>query len=360
MGRYLEHLIPALDAAGARLTILAQHRDAAWLREAAPGSVVMIPAGVASRPSRLIWEQLGLPAIARRVHADVIFSPHYTMPLLTRVPVVVTLHDATFFSLPETHTRGKRLFFRTWIRLSLARAAAIVVPSEATRSEVLRWTGSRSAISVAYHGVNGATFHPPTPEQTAEAAAMMAPAEHWLAFLGTLEPRKNLSSLITAFADVAADDRVAARYPGLVLALAGGAGWDTTLSETIAASPVGDRIKRLGFVADAALPGLLGNAEVVVYPSLGEGFGLPVLEAMATSAAVLTTPLLALPEVGGDVAAYTDPDPASIAAALIALLLDDDGRNGRASSGPAQAARFTWAASALEHARVFTAAWRKN
>jgi glycosyltransferase involved in cell wall biosynthesis len=352
VGRYLEHLLPALEAYGTRLTIVAKKSDAGWLADSVPGATVVVPrASIDSRARRLVWEQAGLPRLAARHSADVIFSPHYTMPLASRLPVVVTLHDATFFSNPELHSRGKRVFFRTWIRRSLTSAAALIAPSAATRAEVARWTGLPvDKVTVAFHGVDAATFHAPSRTET-DAARALVGGDDWIAFLGTLEPRKNLVALVEAFATVAA--RLADRFPDLRLVLAGGKGWDDRLDAAIARSPVRDRIVRLGFVPNSALPGILGSSLAVAYPSLGEGFGLPVLEAMACGAPVVTTRLLALPEVGGDVAVYTEPDAASIAGTLVTLLGDDADRADRAKRGLARAAEFGWAASAQTHAAVF-------
>jgi glycosyltransferase involved in cell wall biosynthesis len=354
VGRYLEHLLPALDAAGTRLTIVAKRADAGWLAESVPGATVVVPrASIDSRARRLVWEQLALPRLAARHSADVIFSPHYTMPLGARLPVVVTLHDATFFSHPELHGRGKRIFFREWIARSLKSAAALIAPSAATRSEVARWTGLPvDKVTVAFHGVDAATFHAPS-EAERDAARALVGGTEWIAFLGTLEPRKNLVALVQAFGTVAADPGIATRFPDLRLVLAGGRGWDDRLDAAILASPVADRIVRLGFVDNSALPGILGSSLAVAYPSLGEGFGLPVIEAMACGAPVVTTRLLALPEVGGDVAVYTEPDAASIAETLVKLLGDDAERADRSRRGLARAAEFGWAQSAATHAAVF-------
>jgi glycosyltransferase involved in cell wall biosynthesis len=280
------------------------------------------------------------------------------MPLLTRMPVVVALYDAIFFSNPELHSPLKGRFFRFWIRQSLRRSAAAIAPSEATRSELMRWAHPRhNRISVAYLGVDAGTFHVPQVAEIDRARATVG-AQSWIAFLGTLEPRKNVGNLVRAFADVVAAPVVAERYPDLRLALAGGKGWDTELERTLASSPVADRINRLGFVPNEDLAGLLGGSLATAYPSLGEGFGFPVLEAMACGSPILTTRLLSLPEVGGDVAVYSEPDVPAISAALIALLMDDADRSDRAELGPRRAAEFTWAASARAHLAVFDAVGR--
>ena len=357
VGRSLEYLVPALDKLGVRLTVVAQKRDVDWFAATAPGATVISPASLpTSRPLRLVWEQLGLPGVARRARADVIFSPHYTMPLFAGRPVVVALYDAIFFSHPELHSRLKGMFFRFWIRRSLKRAAACVAPSEATKSELLRLVSpGNDKIAVAWLGVDAGTFHVPTKADTAVATELVGHPK-WIAFLGTLEPRKNVGNLVRAFGALVTQADVRKRYPDLVLALAGGRGWDTELDEIVAASPVRERILRLGFVPNEALAGLLGGAVATAYPSLGEGFGFPVLEAMACGSPVLTTRLLSLPEVGGDVAVYADPDAASIETALAELLLDDAERKKRGKAGVERAAKFTWEACAFVHATVFAEA----
>ena len=131
--------------------------------------------------------------------------------------------------------------------------------------------------------------------------------------------------------------------------LAGGSGWDDTIDATVAEVPSHLRVLRPGYLRFTDLPGYLGGAIVVAYPSHGEGFGLPVLEAMACGAPVLTTERLSLPEVGGDAVAYTEPDPDSIAASLTALLDDPERREQLAAAGHERSLEFTWAASAEAH-----------
>ncbi len=356
VGRYLEYLLPALVSEVGRLTIVVQPRDEEWMRAQVPGaSIVASAAAGRSRPLRLIWEQFGLPRLARRHGADVIFSPHYTMPLLAGMPVVVTLHDATFFSHPELHSRLKAMFFRFWIRRSVRSASACIVPSEATRSEVVRFAGAHGReIAVAYHGVDTVAFHVPSAAESATAAELVG-SPHWIAFLGTLEPRKNVGNLVRAFGSLAVRADVRDRYPDLVLALAGGKGWDAELDGIIAESPARDKILSLGFVPNDALAGLLGGAVATAYPSLGEGFGLPVLEAMACGSPVLTTRLLSLPEVGGTVAVYSEPDADSIATVLGELVTNEAERATRSKQGIERARKFSWSASAQAHEAVFSA-----
>ena len=357
VGRYLDSLLPALVAAGVEVTALAQARDRPDFSALGIDCVpdLAVPAG---RVARLAWEQYGLPGVAARLKPDLLHSPHYTSPLRWRGPLAVTVHDATFFSDPQWHTRSKGPFFRTATRLAARRADVCIVPAQATADELHRRLGLEpDRIQVAHLGVDTELFQPPDDDARARAraAAGLGPDEEFVAFLGTLEPRKNVPALIRGW--VAACARTD-RPPALVLA--GGAGWDRELDAAVAAVPAGLRLLRPGYLPLADLPGLLGAAAVVAYPSLGEGFGLPVLEAMACGAAVLTTRRLALPEVGGDAVAYTEPEDTAIADALGWLLADPELRGQLGRAGLARAQRFSWAACAEAHLHGYEQALRRS
>lgn len=352
VGRYVDGLVGAYSHP---LAIVCRPPDVELFRRIAPhAETIAAPSWIGRAPLRLIWEQFALPGIARRVGADVIHSPHYTTTLLTRMPRVVTFHDATFFSDPAVHGRVKRVFFRAWIRLS-SRVADLVVPSAATESELRRYVRPHSPVTVAPHGVDRAIFHPPTEQEVAAFAARLhVDDDGWIAFLGTLEPRKNVPALIAAL-DVVAGHRARAGLSTPELLLAGAAGWDREVDGAIARASSA-RVRRTGYLPLGELPALLGGAALVAYPSLGEGFGLPVLEAMSVGAAVLTTPRLALPEVGGDTVAYSEPDEASLVTAITALLDAPDRRAELGELAQTRAATFTWARCAELHASAFAAA----
>jgi glycosyltransferase involved in cell wall biosynthesis len=177
----------------------------------------------------------------------------------------------------------------------------------------------------------------------------------YVAFLGTLEPRKNVPALVRAWTAACRD-----RPHPPVLVLAGGRGWDEEVDPAIAEVPAALRVVRPGYLPIEQLAGFLGGAQVVAYPSLGEGFGLPVLEAMACGAAVLTTRELSIPEVAGDAAAYSGTDAESIAAALAALLDDPARRAELGAAASRRAADFTWENCADVHLAVYAAADRSS
>jgi glycosyltransferase involved in cell wall biosynthesis len=354
VGRYVDGLVAALDASGANLALACQRSDAERYRRMAPSATVVPgPAAIAHRSARLAWEQTGLPLMAQHLGAEVIHSPYYTAPLRAACPVVVTVHDATFFTEPEHYERARGTFFRSATKTSLHRAARVIVPSKATRDELIRvLDADPTRLDVAYHGVDAETFHvPDEAERTRVRSRLGLVGSRYIAFLGAQEPRKNVPNLIRGWVAACAGLQ---DPPALVIA--GGSGHDDEIDRAITEVPPELRLLRPGYLRYADLPGFLGGAEVVAYPSHGEGFGLPVLEAMACGAAVLTTPRLSLPEVGGDAVAYTGEDPQTIGRDLAGLLSDPARREALGAAAHERARQFTWQASAEAHLAAYARA----
>ena len=286
-------------------------------------------------------------------------APHYTMPERSPVPCVVTIHDCTFFDHPEWHVRSKALLFRRAIRRAALQAAALVCVSEVTAARLQACCEVRAPIVVAPHGVDHGRFTPVEPSLGADAAVLDAsgvPRDRPLvSFVGTLEPRKGVASLVAAF------DRVADMQRDAVLVLGGQVGWGlSAIERALAAARHGDRIVRTGYLPDAAVPALLRQSTVVAYPALEEGFGLPALEALACGAPLITTEGTAMAEMAQGAASLVGPgDDAALADAL-ALAFEggkdasDVGR--RQALGLAVAAQFTWASSVEKHVGAYDVA----
>jgi glycosyltransferase involved in cell wall biosynthesis len=309
-----------------------------------------------ARPRRLLWEQTGAPRLAERVGADVWHGPHYTLPLRLRLPAVVTVHDLTFFEHPEWHERSKVAFFQRMMRASTRRAAAIIAVSEHTRARLASVLAPHAPVFVAPHGVDHTRFTTQAGADDRDRLAAVGIRPPYLAFAATLEPRKDVPTLIDAFA------RIAGAHPGVTLVIAGRDGWGATaVRDAAAASGVTTRIARVGWMDDDVLPAFFRQAELVAYPSLEEGFGLPALEALACGAVLVTTTGSAMAEVVGDAALLVRPrDPAGLARALDQALRDTGTRARLRAAGPARAAEFTWGASVDQHLAAYTAAARSG
>ncbi|MEN3308640.1 MAG: hypothetical protein V7603_4842 [Micromonosporaceae bacterium] len=353
VGRYIDGLLGALDKADADLVVVCQRTDAQRYSRLLPNAEVLAaPAAAAHRPARLAWEQTGLPLLAQQVGAAVLHSPFYTCPLRAACPVTVTVHDATFFTEPEHYEKSRGTFFRSAIKTSLRRAARVIVPSKATRDELIRLLDADpTRLDVAYHGVDHEAFHLPSDDEKARVRARLGLGETpYIAVLGAKEPRKNVPNLIRGWVSAVVD-----RPNPPALVIAGGSGHDDEIDHAVTEVPGPLRLLRPGYLRYADLPGYLGGALVAAYPSHGEGFGLPILEAMACGAPVLTTPRLSLPEVGGDAVAYTGERQEEIGRDLRALLDDENRRLTLAKAGFDRAKEFTWESSAEVH----LAAWAR-
>jgi len=349
-GHYTVALASGLAArTDVELHLLARRNDHARWSRIAPAATVH---GVAParRPDRLAWEQARGPALAKRLRADVWHGPHYTMPVRAGIPTVVTIHDLTFFDHPEWHERSKVVFFRRMIRAAARRATVLVCVSEYTADRLRAVVDPRGDVVVAYHGVDHDRFVAKG-DDDADLATLGAHGIQppYIAFMSTIEPRKNVPTLVRAFA------RVAESRPELRLVLAGSDGWGARAArDAIAASGVATRIIRPGYLADADVPALFRQAAVVAYPSFEEGFGLPALEGLACGAPVVTTLGSALAEVAGDAALLVAPDDDAALARALTSALDDPGVAARLrAAGPVRAADFTWARCVEQHVDAY-------
>jgi glycosyltransferase involved in cell wall biosynthesis len=279
---------------------------------------------------------------------DVVHAPSVAVPPRGRIPLVVTVHDAAPLLYPETYTRLGRRFHELGFAAANARADAIVAPTAAAADEVAAHTAiARERIRPIHHGVD----HTIATEAQVEAVRLVFDLEApYVLWVGTLEPRKNVSVLVDAFAR-AVDD---ADLPH-DLVLAGPQGW---LSESDAvaqrARALGRRVRFTGPLSPDELRALYRGADLFALPSRHEGFGLPALEAMAQGTAVVCSDLPVLREVTGGHARLVPPsDGDGWADALVALLRDDAARTALGEVGRVHSLGFTWARSCAQHVEVY-------
>jgi glycosyltransferase involved in cell wall biosynthesis len=287
-------------------------------------------------PSRdPLWHLRVARAASRE--CDVFLSTNsYLTSWFLRIPSAPMVFDLVAFDPALRPQRRSGLIERATLPLATRRAAALIAISQATADAlVARFPSTRGKVVVAPLAAPAAL------EDSAASLPDGVPETDYVLAVGTLEPRKNLPRLVAAFRRL--PEELQRAHP---LVITGRLGWDA--GETLdALRALGDRAIQTGFVPDAQLGELYRRCALFAYPSLGEGFGLPVLEAMAAGAPVLTSDRSSLPEVGGDAAAYCDPtDTAAIAAALEALLADPEHRRGLSEAGPIRAAEFSWGGTA--------------
>jgi glycosyltransferase involved in cell wall biosynthesis len=288
-------------------------------------------------PVRIGWEAAVLPFATLRDRLGVYHGTVNTLPAGIRAATAVTVHDLAFLHYPEQITAKRYQYLKRMIRYSVGRADVVLVPSEATKGDVVdAFRMDPDRVVVTPLGVD-ARFQPVSGPAVSSVRKLYVLQKPFILSVGTLEPRKNLPMLVRAFA------ALHEQFPH-DLVLAGPEGWlMDEIERTIAGSGIGDRVHRIGFIDDQALVALYSGADVVAIPSLYEGFGLPVLEAMASGAPVLTSNVSSLPEVAGDAAVLVDPaNLDSVVDGLRQLLTSDELRARLRAAGPTQAAPFTW------------------
>lgn len=338
---YIANLLPHLPAAdpNLRYTVFVG-REAG--QPNLPGATIWRSAWPTARPlARIAWEQFAQPLALWRCHPDIVHSLAFVSPALSPCPAVVTVYDVSFRLMPERFLPAQRLYLSIFTAHSCRHARRVIAISESTKADVARLFNIPTAkVDVACPGVDPA-FRPWPPADIEAFRVREGLPEKFILYLGTLEPRKNLAALIRAFKSLRS------RLPAsnLKLILAGAKGWlYDHLFQLVQDLNLSDSVFFPGYIPAEALIGWYNAAAVFAYPSAYEGFGMPVLEALACGRPVVTSNVSSLPEAGGPVALRVAPnDIEALTEALAqALAFSPEQRAG----GPAHAAGFTWAATA--------------
>jgi glycosyltransferase involved in cell wall biosynthesis len=285
------------------------------------------------------WWSIGLPLYARRAHFDLFHGTNFDVPLWKKRRSVVTIHDLSALLHPEKHRA--RLVRRARLRLPLVVRIAdmIITPTESVRQEVCRHFNVKLERVRAIPSAARSSFQPVPFAQTAEIRKRLGVEDDFLLFVGTLEPRKNLLTLLKAFARILGQSSL---RPQLVIA--GGEGW--LMDDSFAflkKAGIDERLRFTGYLSDDDLRALYSSCRVFIYPSVYEGFGLPPLEAMACGAPVIAGRIPSLQETLGNAARLVEPlDVDSLAKNIMEVLEDKNQREKLVAAGPTHAGKFSW------------------
>jgi glycosyltransferase involved in cell wall biosynthesis len=355
IGRYTAELVRLLPAHGVDVTpFTARHTRTDVERAMRAYDLAAVEPIVLPLPAAVLydaWHRLGLAGPVRHVApVDLVHAPSPAVPPTGRVPLVVTVHDAAPLVMPEAFTRRGVTFHRQGFAAATKRARLVIAVSEFSADEIATHTPiPRDRIRVVPNGVD---LDRATPEQVdTTRRAYGIDDRPYVFWAGTFQPRKNVRVLLDAFARFDPDE-VPHR-----LVLAGPPGWKPDDGDARAAAALGDRVRLLGPVGRAHLFPLFAGANLFAFPSRHEGFGIPVVEAMAQHTAVVCADIPALREVAGDAARFVAPDDVDgWVDALAALLTDETARARLVDAGAARVGRYSWERCTRETVAVYEAA----
>jgi glycosyltransferase involved in cell wall biosynthesis len=296
---------------------------------------------------RILWEQLALPLEVRRHKLDLLHSTAFVTPIWSRCPAVLTVYDLSFIHFPERYTAGRQRYLAGQTRRSCRSARRVVTISESARQDVHRVFGvPLERIDVVQPGVSAA-FSPRPADEVQAFRKREKLAAPFVLHVGTLQPRKNIMTLVEAFAGLAKAD--------LQLLLVGGKGWlYDDIYARVEELGIQSRVRFPGYVSDADLPLWYNAAAVLAFPSVYEGFGMPVVQAMASGTPVIAADTSSIPEVAGRAARLFEPhDVAALARHMAAVLDDPEVANTMRVEGLGQARKFSWQRAGRELAAVY-------
>jgi glycosyltransferase involved in cell wall biosynthesis len=290
-------------------------------------------------PSRMLWMQCVLPQTLRSIGAQLCHYPNSIAPLRSPCPYVLTIHDMTLSMLPQHHPWRKQVLIRPLIPLVARRAARVITVSSSARDDIVRLLGLPPERVAVIPEAAGAQFRPTSLAEQRRVCAAYGLRQPYVLYIGTLEPRKNLVRLIRAWGELRRK-----RVIEHQLVIVGAQGWQYgPIYQEAQLVGCADEVIFTGYLPGEDLPGLYSGADLFAFPSLYEGFGLPVVEAMACGTPVLISTTPALVEVAGEAAYAVDAHSvAAIKAGLEQVLCDAATREQMRAAGLARAAHFSW------------------
>jgi radical SAM superfamily enzyme YgiQ (UPF0313 family)/glycosyltransferase involved in cell wall biosynthesis len=349
VGYYTEHLLHHLARTATNDELIVVSNRSIDTTSPLPSRVRV--ATPSRRVPRLVWMQTLAVTALREVEADVVHFTNGMLPLMSPVPTIVTIHDMSLRLYPRYHPPRRVILNRPLVDLAARRADAIIAPSESAKRDIVRlYNLDPHRVHVVYEAAAPSFMRVGDAATLERIRRQYGLADRIILYVGTIEPRKNLPTLIDAFAQ-----RLRAGQLSHQLVCVGPYGWlSRGINEQIARANVGDAIKFTGYVPFEDLPALYSLAEMFVYPSMYEGFGLPVIEAMACGAPVITGRTPALAEIGGGAIVEVDRlEPDALGRALVELAGSRDRRHDLSGRGRARAATFSWQRAARESLEIY-------
>lgn len=348
-GYYVEEILAELNVRADVSLSLVTRKDDGERFEKIANNAKIIDIAPMSKAGRISFQTLKLGSIVDSLGVDVFHGPHYQLPLKINTPCVVTIHDMTLLTHKSVHTFTKRKFFSKVIPHSAKQARSIICVSQHTKNDVERLIAKHGEIFVAPLGINFERFNPKKLSDEKDILEKRGISGEYIAFLGSFEPRKSIPTLVDAFS------KIADQFPNIRLVLAGGQGWGgQEIRTAIVESGVSTRIVTPGRLTHEEIAPFLRNAKLFVYPSLYEGFGMPVAEAMACGTPTITSDSSSMREVAGKGAMlFTPLDSNGLAELMKSLLTHKTLYKQMSTKAISRANDFSWEKCVDQHITAY-------
>ncbi len=352
VGRSILELTKALSVQpwGFKFTILVTAPELfLWLDDCPEWTVLFCPAACGGTLRKAVFTQFHMPRLCKKIKADILHSLQFVAPVFLPCASVVTVHDLAWLRFPETVEEPRKSYYRMMVPLTLKRATAVVTNSQATAVDVQHYYPEATSVSITPFGTPSWVWNQSRPENES-----VLPREFFL-FVGTLEPRKNLEGILSAYSLMLEQKRISenSQWPSLVLV--GGRGWkDSNLRKQMEPLLKSKDLLVLDYCEINKLRDLYLSAQALLFPSLHEGFGFPILEAMALGLPVITSSTGAMAEVAGTNALLVDPQkPEELCHQMVKLAESSDLQEKLSVAGPLWARKWTWGRTAEKTIKVY-------
>ena len=354
MGNYIKNLVDGLskiDKDNEYFVIVSENNKDFFRINKKNFKIINLGKKVTMDLPRLFWEQISLPRFLKKNKIDVLHSPSFVMPIISKAKNVLTVADMTFITHPQVHTLIKRVYFSLFMPYSIKKADRVISISESTKKDILHYVKvDEKKIKTIYLAADSSFIVQNKEKCRKKIKENYDVSSPFILFIGMIEPRKNLERLIIAFSELRKKGNIPYR-----LVIVGRKGWKVRgMLSMIKSLEIEKEIIFTGYVPDEDLARFYNAAEFFVYPSLYEGFGIPIIEAMACGCPVITSNISSMPEVAGDAALLVDPgDVSQISSAMRRLIKDKKLREDMIKRGIKRSSEFSWKKCAKETLKIY-------